>query len=451
MTAEAIGDLQVHFLHKAKKYIVAKEAEGINTAESALCYLNSWSNVPGYSVLKYWQKGLAALPSFFSINAKSFIAISRISGYRLFGAKETTAQHTRVIVSWCRKEDFSSNGVYFDRYFKIHASESTNILWFLISVDNFVPEQIDSNVLIFAKEENRTKRDLLFLARTFFSIVINNRLSPRKIIHQSSVSCVYARMVSDALAAALSGREISGIMLPYEAQPLHQTIFQKLKKLHNTITTAGYLHSALPPLMTDLIYRPGAPDVLYVHGYGQIRIMHEFLGWPEETLKFIPSLRFRKNSQQSMAGFIYLPYTFFDATVYIEQFEIFLKGSLAGTLPRLTTRNHPHQGDSEKHLQMIRKLDELLETYNDRFTNNTDKKMSVFLGATAAIVEALERDVHVIHICTDPVFESHSQKIWNDMEVSQISDFTFSYALKEKGQYIYLGDGDHLFTDLMNF
>ena len=81
-----------------------------------------------------------------------------------------------------------------------------------------------------------------------------------------------------------------------------------------------------------------------------------------------------------------------------------------------------------------------MEIYKDRFSNNSlNKKTSVFFGVTAAIFEALEKGIHVIHICSDPVFESHSEKIWPNLKVKQISQFIFNYKLVLQGKYIAFG------------
>ena len=76
--------------------------------------------------------------------------------------------------------------------------------------------------------------------------------------------------------------------------------------MDRSIRTVGYLHSALPPLPTDLLYRAGAPDVLFVHGSGQAQTLRSQLDWPGERLQTIPSLRYRRDRGGSFEGFVFL-------------------------------------------------------------------------------------------------------------------------------------------------
>ena len=44
---------------------------------------------------------------------------------------------------------------------------------------------------------------------------------------------------------------------------------------------------------------------------------------------------------------------------------------------------------------------------------NKRQKLSIFIGASGAIIEALERNTSVVHICEDPIFDMYSKKINN--------------------------------------
>ena len=75
-------------------------------------------------------------------------------------------------------------------------------------------------------------------------------------------------------------------------------------------------------------------------------------------------------------------------------------------------------------------------------------KISIFIGTTASIIEALERGVEVIHICNDPVLQSYSSDLWPSIKVSEVDDNTFKYELLKKGDLIKFGDGDKVFERL---
>ena len=49
----------------------------------------------------------------------------------------------------------------------------------------------------------------------------------------------------------------------------------------------------------------------------------------------------------------------------------------------------------------------------------------------SCLILALEQKKEVIHICEDPIFDSFSGKIWNNLLVSKIDNFVFKYKLKQ--------------------
>ena len=73
----------------------------------------------------------------------------------------------------------------------------------------------------------------------------------------------------------------------------------------------------------------------------------------------------------------------------------------------------------------------------------------IFFGVTAAIFEALETGVEVIHICSDPIFDSHSPDIWPNLEVKQLSSNVFHYNLKEIGKYIIFGEEKNTLNEVL--
>jgi len=78
-----------------------------------------------------------------------------------------------------------------------------------------------------------------------------------------------------------------------------------------------------------------------------------------------------------------------------------------------------------------------MEIYKDRFSDNSpNKNTSVFLGVTSTILQSLEKRIKVIHICSDPIFQSYSENIWPNLKVRQLSSLTFQYKLISLGKHI---------------
>jgi len=66
-------------------------------------------------------------------------------------------------------------------------------------------------------------------------------------------------------------------------------------------------------------------------------------------------------------------------------------------------------------------------------------RQTVIFGATAAVIEALERGFEVVHICSVPLFERHSTQIWTHLEVQELAPGVYRYRLRVPGAYITFG------------
>ncbi len=438
---DLVAQKQISLIHKGIAYINKQSREGIDVDQSALCYLNTWANVPGHALLKFWQNGFKTIVNFILVWTKSLLGILTLHSFEVALSPTKSKLYSNIIVSWCRRGDFDIVDGYNDRYFKARSDSDKSILWFLISIDNFLPSNLDENVMIFYKKKSFFKYNIFSFLKIIFSEIINSSFSLNKILHKLSYDSIFSQIVANKLIDSISDNSIENICLPYEAQPLHNNIFSKIKLSFDNVRTIGYLHSALPPLMTDLIYRKGAPDKLFVHGVGQIEILNTFLNWPKETLFFTKSFRYRQEDLFNMQGIVFLPYDFFNLNLYIQEFEYFLKNSNIASLPNLKIRNHPNQSESSKHLRLIEKLNAIILKYKNRLSENITNT-SVFIGATASIIEALEQKIKVVHITTDPIFESHSSEIWKHISVETISKNIFIYSLKKNEMYINIGDNN---------
>ncbi len=446
MQIKNIGTTQLHIIDGARRYLRDMELRGINVATSALCYLVTWAPVLGYAKLQYWQKGWSYLGRYTFIFIRDIIGISTHSSYVVKGGSGSRNRYTQFVVSWSRREDFQTDGSFLDRYFKTNSREKPEALWFLISLDGAVPDSIDENIRIFSKTNRVIKYDIFFLIKTVVTIFIKCKGSPRKILHALSSASVFAQEIALAVTDQLRIGTFNKVLLTYEAQPFHHSVFYAAKSFSPEIRTIGYLHSALPPLPTDLIFRSGAPDLLLVHGIGQAQILKSQLDWPAESLRVIPSLRYRREEKISFANQIFFPYAFSDEKLLIQELKKFLNQTPYASLPPLTVRNHPQMEGSKKHLKLKRKLEEILTRYGNRFSPEAPgSQISIFIGATAAILEALERGVNVIHICADPLFESHSEDLWTCLEVKRFSTHVFGYRLRSQEQYITLGSEQYMF------
>jgi hypothetical protein len=211
------------------------------------------------------------------------------------------------------------------------------------------------------------------------------------------------------------------------------------------------MHAVIPALPSEYLYREGAPDHLLVNGSGQKDILCERLGWPRARVTAVPSLRYHRDRAPEFDGMVLLPYSC-HADAVARKFESFLSAAAPASMPRWRIRIHPARSQHPQHRALAQRLEKIASRYADRMTGTPDVvRQTVIFGATAAVVEALERGFEVVHLCADPLFEKYSPEIWKELDVHVIATGVFRYALRKPGTYIRLsdaGDSAHQWLDI---
>jgi hypothetical protein len=436
-----LGARQLDLIARCRGFLLSQAQAGTDVALTPECYLNGWARVPGNARLRQLAGERGGVLRLALARAKDAVHYGGQAGYEIVAGAGGTKGFTRLVVSWSRAGDFSSDGAYHDRYFRIGSRETPGTLWFLMPFDRVVPRQLDPNIVVFRQIPGARSTAALRLLQAAMG---TRRRAPHCVdgsVPAVSAMATLAEQVAAAVVAQLEGKTIRSVLLPYEGQPLQHALFRAVKRHDAAIRTIGYLHSALPPLPTDLIVRAGAPDLLLVHGPGQADILVRHLGWSRAALRTIKSLRYRTDDPQPLGAHIFLPYSFADAGVIEMAFRDFVRAAVPRTLPVLTVRNHPLMHNSKRHLRLQRRLEALMSAFADRFCPEPPPQppVSVFIGATAAILEALERGVTALHICSRPLTESHSAQLWEHLKVERLGEYLFRYELRTPGTYIEFG------------
>jgi hypothetical protein len=410
---------QVRLMQRARAFVGQRHERGADTALDPDCYLNSWANVPGRARLNSLAYGWRAEPARLASRARDVAALLRQPDFSVAGG-DVASHFEHLIVSWALPRDFDANGIYRDRYLGLSSSDTPLALWFLMLQGGSPPRVLPPNVRVC----HRAAR----------------RMAMGSGGHLSSVEAE-ARRVAAAVGKLLAAGHFRQVVMPYEAQPFQHAIILAAKAHCPGVTTVGYLHSALPALPTDFLFRSGAPDRLLVHGRGQGEILSAHLGWPADQLETIPSLRFLRSDPPTLAGRILLPYAFDDADLISHKMEAYMANAPRASMPAWEVRNHPVMVTSKKHLALTTRLQGIIRRHSDRIS--TDERMgrqTLMIGATAAVVEALERGLDVVHVCTDALFEKHSSAIWTHLDVEELAADVYRYRLRQPGAYIQLGE-----------
>jgi hypothetical protein len=266
---------------------------------------------------------------------------------------------------------------------------------------------------------------------------------PRHSLHRLSRAVTEAQEIAAAVEAASAGFAVSRIVMPYEAQPFQQAVCLAAKRRNPRVVTAGYVHSALPALPTDYLFRDGAPDELLVHGIGQAEILTRRLGWPEARVRVVDSLRYLRDATVPFAGRILLPYGFESPDFIVERVADMLRAAPAGSMPRWQVRNHPVHVNSAPHLALVARLESQVAAHADRGSDDPRiASQTLMIGATAAVIEALERGLDVVHVCVDSLFQRQSPELWTHLDVESLAPDVYRYRLRAPGSYIRLGAPD---------
>jgi hypothetical protein len=446
------GKLQLYLLNKSRQYLWSRvnqaSAQNIMTT-SGRAYLNSWSaSCLGWSVLRSFSRTLPAFIDYATGLLRNFYYFFLSRRLQVHSAS-LKRNYRFVVISWCKRSDFSEDGGLLDRYLSTHTSQTQNCLWIYLSLDNYLPEKLQPNIVVLTTSSERYL-DLRLKTKLIKEWWSRTAQSWRQFSFLFSYEAFHSFLVSDLIASLpVDWRSVSLLFQPYEAQPFQHAVNFKIRSLAPEIRCVGYLHSAPPPLPTDLIFRPSAPDVLLIHGKGQLSIMNHHLGWPLQKIAVIPSLRYKRDAAFNMSGQIFLPYDFQKEKVILKAIHSFLRGRELRSLPLLKVKMHPAKITDLQQIKLKDKIETLLTEFADRFDAANTQQVSIFIGATAAILEALARGCEVIHITSEPILESHSSAIWSGMKVEQISSELYIYKQDDPATYIELGSGIGL-QDILN-
>ena len=443
----SVGEKQIELINYVKNFLKNLESSNIKSHLSSICYFATWTETPGYARLKLRLNGWSYLMKFCIILLKNFLVIVKHTEYIEISNRDSLNNCDILVLSWCFKNNFQLDGSLQDRYFFENSKDLPNSHWLLVSMDDYVPPNLNNNITIIKRKKGILKYNFFSFIKILITTIFECRFSLRKIFHYLYFHSHLAKQISLIIKKELKKNNYKVFLLPYEAQPFQLTAILETKKFNKKITTIGYIPTVLTPNPCQDTYRSGSPDLLLVHGESTIEILKSKLDWPKNKLVLTQSFRYRLNEKRSLSKQIFTPSAIHNSNIFINEFRKLLINSPINSFPKFDIKIHPPVSSLQeiKHFILKRELEKTMEIYKDRFSNMpSDKNVSIFFGVSAAIFEALETGVNVIHICSDPVFESYSEKVWPNLKVEQFSDNVFRYHLISPGKYIAFGNKNKL-------
>jgi|TARA_B100001964_G_scaffold108098_1_gene120755 hypothetical protein len=435
-----IDHQQIDLIRKSKSYIEKSKQKGLDTS----CFANSFfvvADQPSYFILKYFIYGKNSLLHKFYIFLKSLYSITNLSNYKIYNDKKAN-NFIKIVVTWSKGNDFEKDGSYNDRYFKVNSKKDKQILWFLISLDSKFPRNLNENIIVLFKED-KEKKSFFYLIKTIFINLFRFKFSISKFLASLSFYPHFSEIIFKKIKPLLFRNNFKKIVIPYESQPFQNYLFKNIKKHKQSIETVGYMHSSQPFPIHNL-FRDGSPEKLLVHGSDQKFHLINYLGWPDEVIKLIPSMRFKKKDKLEIQNKILLPYHISNSEIYLQEFEKLLL-SLDKKIKPLTIVNHPHKMNSNIHLRLEKKLNHLLELHKNIFSADSQQSEILIFGPSYVIIEALERGLEFTHICAEPILESYSETFWPNISVMKTNNYVFKYSLKNFGACVNLSVENNIF------
>ena len=403
--------------------------------DSSLNYLDSLEPIPGFGIVQYWSNGVKKIPYLFFLIIKDFL-LSFFKIHFVAINKFNKKYYENIIISWSKIENFSKNGSYNDPYFNTNSNiNNKSCIWFLIHIDDKIPKNISKNLLLIKKINGR------FDYKKFFFFFFNLKKIIKNInstIHRQSSQTKTAYSMFD-LFKDLLNNNVKKVIIPYEGQVFQNLIIKKIENFNNKIETVGFVHNFPPALPTNLIHRMGSPSKVIVNGIDQLNCLNKYLSWPKKKILLCESSRFIKKNK-NMTGKIYLPGHITSIDFIITNFKKILLLYPESNIQNFEIKNHPHKLKSKIHINLINSLKKLLEEYKKDFNINKNyKKISIFVGSTGAIAEALEYGCTAIHIVENSILQKYDNKLYTSIKIKVITKDIFQYSLAKKKKLIKFG------------
>ncbi|WP_157101746.1 hypothetical protein [Candidatus Pelagibacter sp. HIMB1321] len=426
--------------YKKKINSINKIKNHINYFENRKSYLKDAQNL--YYPTFTDSFGLSEIYKFSDTKINKFSLLSKIfkntfSGVFFSGPRVIKNldkfNYNNIIFTWANFDNFRNDGSLDDKFFNVNSKYSKNTLWIVIYLDKFLPKKINNNIILY--QTIRTNINIIRFTHFLLNKTINYK-NPNLYLHSIANFSFFAENFFNIVKPYLTPN-IKKIFFPFECQPFQNKIIHYLKTEKFKTKIIGYIHA--PPLSfpSNYIYRKFSPDEIIVNGDDQLYCFNKFLNWPKKIIKVRPSTRFLKYKKISMSNKIYFPMTIRNSSSVISSLRKIINSN-EFCLKDIEIQKHPFSAKEKKIINFEQNLKSILKKEKIKKKNNR-RDLSIFIGSTGAIIEALERGVKVIQICEFPVLDVYSEKFWRNIIVKKLYNNVFTYKLKKKGKLIKLG------------
>ncbi len=440
-----IGNFQLNLARELKKYTAKLKEKDINSAKSSYTFVATWGENLGFEYLKYRILKLSNFLKFLRIFLKDLYFALATDKLEIINEFKKNKKD-KIIFSNASFDDFNNDGSYIDRYFKINSSSHKEFIFIIVYSGNIIPKKIDDNLVLLRR---KTKPFFIDLFELIFKFIKSIFFGKKYFFHNYSAMTLFSEKILFTVKKLINFNNIKKIFFPYEGHPFQQELALESKTINKNIKIIGYDHSAPHANPINLLHRNGSPDLLYVNGRSQKNYLVHHLNWPQKKIQIVPSLRYKINSDEKFNNAIFFPWQIINSKIVLDELKFLFENSKPNSLNLFEIKTHPVSVDIKKQLKLKKDIEILMKKYKEKFGNSTCNT-SIFIGSTTSVIVALEKGIDTFHICFDPLFESYSQKLWPELNVTSISKNSFKYYLKEKNSFINFGQGEKTFSEYYN-
>ena len=360
--------------------------------------------------------------------------------------KTKIINYSNVIITWANKNNFNTDGSLDDKYFNISSKKTKKTLWIVIYLDKHLPKYIkkklNKNIIIY-KNDFKNYNFLEFIKFIYKKLI--NFKNFELLIHNLSNYAFFSEKFYEKTNKYFL-KNLDYLYFPYEAQPFQNKIIYNLKKKKINTKIVGYVHAAPLSFPANYIYKKFSPHKIIVNGEDQKNCFIKNLHWPKKLITVKPSVRFFKTKNNNMSNKIFLPLALRNHKYLLNGFNDLIK-LYKYNLRNFIIQKHPHSINSLNIINFENKLKKLISSNKTIKNNKKQKNLSIFIGSSGAIIEALERGLNVLQVCESPIIETYSSNFLKNILIQKLNNNVFSYKLKNKGRIVKLGK----FNDHQNY
>ena len=147
-----IHNTQINTLNIAKKYHKKNKNRSIDISVSPFCDFVTWADCIGNEKIKLLQKNKLFSFHYLKNIFKEIFLIGMNSNYKIASSNIKNKNIKNVIYSYCSKKNFDKSGKFYDTNFNHGSKKNDKIVWFLISLDNYIPKKIFNTFILYKKK-----------------------------------------------------------------------------------------------------------------------------------------------------------------------------------------------------------------------------------------------------------------------------------------------------------